>query len=252
LRSDILNDRFVKPLNAILTSYGMLSSSNEDKAFFRKLKLEYCVYDEAHMLKNMNSIRYQSLIKINSRRRLLLTGTPLQNNLVELMSLLYFVMPDIFEHKTEHLKRIFETKPADVDKDTFYSEKIAQAKGIMRPFIMRRLKTDVLKQLPQKVIKVLECEQTTRQAAEYEKLISVYRERKEIDAKRAEEIKTNKASAKGNDKKGRGGGLEGVPSIVEECNELKNLNIKSNANEDETSKIGYFKFDNLSYYPTSN
>jgi SNF2 family DNA or RNA helicase len=218
----------------------MLSSSNEDKAFFRKLKLEYCVYDEAHMLKNMNSIRYQSLIKINSRRRLLLTGTPLQNNLVELMSLLYFVMPDIFEHKTEHLKRIFETKPADVDKDTFYSEKIAQAKGIMRPFIMRRLKTDVLKQLPQKVIKVLECEQTTRQLAEYEKLISVYRERKEADAKKVEEIKTSKA-IKG-DKKGRVGLEEGrVPSIVEECNELKNLNIKSNANEDETSKIGYLK-----------
>ena len=160
--------RFVKPLNAILTSYGMLSSSAEDKNFFRKLKLEYCVYDEAHMLKNMNSIRYQSLIKINSKRRLLLTGTPLQNNLVELMSLLYFVMPEIFEHKTEHLKKIFESKPVDIDKDTYYSEKIAQAKGIMRPFIMRRLKADVLKQLPQKSVHVLYCEQTKRQLGEYE------------------------------------------------------------------------------------
>lgn len=64
LRYDVLNQNFEKPLNAIVTTYGMLSSSNEDKAFFRKLKIEYCVFDEAHMLKNMNSIRYQALIKI--------------------------------------------------------------------------------------------------------------------------------------------------------------------------------------------
>ena len=65
------------------------------------------------MLKNMNSIRYQALIQIKSNRKLLLTGTPLQNNLVELMSLLYFVMPDIFQHKTEYLNRIFKAKPVN-------------------------------------------------------------------------------------------------------------------------------------------
>ena len=196
LRHDILNNKFERPLNAILTSYGMLSSSNEDKAFFRKLKIEYCVYDEAHMLKNMNSIRYQSLIKINSRKRLLLTGTPLQNNLVELMSLLYFVMPDIFQHKTEHLKKIFETKPVDVDKDTFYNEKIMQAKGIMKPFIMRRLKTDVLKQLPSKIEKILHCEMTARQAKEYEKLINNLRQRKMNEAEAKEDAKAAKNNAK--------------------------------------------------------
>jgi SWI/SNF-related matrix-associated actin-dependent regulator 1 of chromatin subfamily A len=72
LRYEILNNKFERPLNAILTTYSLLFSTNEDKAFFRKLKLEYCVFDEAHMLKNMNSIRYQSLIKIQSKRRLLL------------------------------------------------------------------------------------------------------------------------------------------------------------------------------------
>lgn len=92
----------------------------------------------------MNSIRYQSLIKIQSKRKLLLTGTPLQNNLVELMSLLYFTMPDVFQNRTQYVNKIFSAKPANIDVDTFYNEKIAQAKGIMKPFILRRLKTEVI------------------------------------------------------------------------------------------------------------
>jgi SWI/SNF-related matrix-associated actin-dependent regulator 1 of chromatin subfamily A len=226
LRFDVLNNRFAKPLNAILTSYGMLSSSNEDKAFFRKLTLEYCIYDEAHMLKNMNSIRYQSLIKINSKRRLLLTGTPLQNNLVELMSLLYFVMPDMFQHKTDHLKKIFETKPVDVDKDTFYNDKITQAKGIMKPFIMRRLKADVLKQLPQKIIHVEHCEQSERQLKEYLKLIDVFRSKKADEKQKTNDAKAEKKAAK----------AEKRVKSVEESNELKKLHINI---DDDTSKAGH-------------
>jgi SWI/SNF-related matrix-associated actin-dependent regulator 1 of chromatin subfamily A len=66
------------------------------------------------MLKNMNSIRYQSLIKIQSKRKLLLTGTPLQNNLVELMSLLYFTMPDVFHNRTQYVNKIFSAKPVNI------------------------------------------------------------------------------------------------------------------------------------------
>lgn len=86
---------------------------------------------------------------------MLLTGTPLQNNLVELMSLLYFVMPDMFHHKIDHIKQVFGfSARQDADKDWFYKEKIEQAKGIMRPFILRRIKADVLKQLPRKTEEV--------------------------------------------------------------------------------------------------
>lgn len=179
LRYDIINDNFERPLNAILTTYGLTSSTNEDKAFFKKLKIEYCVFDEAHMLKNMYSVRYQALIKIPAKRKLLLTGTPLQNNLVELMSLLYFVMPDIFHHKTDHLNKIFAAKPPNVDTDTFYNDKIKQAKEIMKPFILRRLKVQVLKQLPKKTIEVIHCDMTLRQGKEYKNLLTKYKERKE-------------------------------------------------------------------------
>ena len=194
LRYDIINDNFERPLNAILTTYGLTSSTNEDKAFFKKLKIEYCVFDEAHMLKNMNSVRYQALIKIPAKRKLLLTGTPLQNNLVELMSLLYFVMPDIFHHKTDHLNKIFAAKPPNVDTDTFYNDKIKQAKEIMKPFILRRLKVQVLKQLPKKTIEVIHCDMTLRQGKEYKNLLTKYKERKErilLASQEAAETKKN-------------------------------------------------------------
>ena len=98
---------------------------------FKKLDFRYAMFDEGHMLKNMSSQRYQALMKIRvthllslsgvcihgdcmmmffvtqGDRRLVLTGTPLQNNLVELISLLAFVMPDLFTDKTEHIKKIF-------------------------------------------------------------------------------------------------------------------------------------------------
>ncbi len=64
LRRDIADNKFDKPLNIVLTSYSLISSTTEDKAFFRKTKFYYSVFDEAHMLKNMNSIRYTSLIQI--------------------------------------------------------------------------------------------------------------------------------------------------------------------------------------------
>jgi SWI/SNF-related matrix-associated actin-dependent regulator 1 of chromatin subfamily A len=61
------------------------------------------------MLKNMQSMRYRNLMRIHASRRLLLTGTPLQNNLIELMSLLAFAMPNMFEDQAENLKTIFQT-----------------------------------------------------------------------------------------------------------------------------------------------
>ena len=69
------------------------------------------IFDEAHMLKNMSTARYENLMRVKASRKLLLTGTPLQNNLVELMSLLVFVMPDMFAHKKEQLKKMFSLFP---------------------------------------------------------------------------------------------------------------------------------------------
>ena len=74
--------------DVILTTYNMVISSADNRVLFRKLDFHYVVFDEAHMLKNMSTSRYENLMKVQAPRKLLLTGTPLQNNLVELMSLL--------------------------------------------------------------------------------------------------------------------------------------------------------------------
>ena len=66
----------------------------KDQFVFRRKHWSYLILDEAHNIKNFRSQRWQTLLNFNSDRRLLLTGTPLQNNLLELWSLLYFLMPD--------------------------------------------------------------------------------------------------------------------------------------------------------------
>ena len=60
---------------------------------FRRKKWKYLILDEAHMIKNWKSQRWQTLLNFNSQRRLLITGTPLQNDLMELWSLMHFLMP---------------------------------------------------------------------------------------------------------------------------------------------------------------
>src|SRR6185369_15570620 len=73
-----------------ITSYQLVV---QDASIFKKRKWHYLILDEAHHIKNFRSQRWQTLLNFNSQSRLLLTGTPLQNNLMELWSLLYFLMP---------------------------------------------------------------------------------------------------------------------------------------------------------------
>lgn len=108
-------------------SYGICIGRQEDRKFIRKLRIQCLVLDEAHMLKNMSTQRYAYLVKIKvtdctscphwlvyhllilckAERRLLLTGTPVQNNLLELVSLLSFVMPNVFSNFLAQLKKTF-------------------------------------------------------------------------------------------------------------------------------------------------
>lgn len=88
--------------------YNLVANTPEERKMFRVTPMHYVVFDEAHMLKNMNTQRYENLIRINAKHRILLTGTPLQNNLLELMSLLIFVMPKMFGEKANDLKNLFQ------------------------------------------------------------------------------------------------------------------------------------------------
>ncbi|XP_067945981.1 SWI/SNF-related matrix-associated actin-dependent regulator of chromatin subfamily A containing DEAD/H box 1-like [Watersipora subatra] len=172
LRSQIFMEQ--GSYHVILSTYNVLTSTIDDKQIYKKIKFQYTILDEAHLLKNMTSQRYQNLMKIQAVRRLLLTGTPFQNDLVELMSLLCFVMPNMFINKEAQLKKMFTSisRKTDINGKTFEASRILHAKNIMKPFVLRRLKVDVLKDLPTKHHVVAEVTMCPAQQKLYSSLAS--------------------------------------------------------------------------------
>jgi E1A-binding protein p400 len=109
----------------------------------------YMILDEAHNIKNFKSQRWQTLLNFNTQRRLLLTGTPLQNNLMELWSLMHFLMPHIFRSRKEFSYWFSSPLNSMVEGNrNVNNDLITRLHSIMRPFLLRRLKKDVAKQLP--------------------------------------------------------------------------------------------------------
>lgn len=152
-------------VDVIVTTYGMAKRKMETK-FLRKLHPVVCVYDEGHLLKNSQSEAYNQLMKIGSQFRLLLTGTPLQNNLNELVSLLGFILPSVFEEHSQNLQYIFSHKAKTSDDShaaLLSAQRIARAKAMMTPFVLRRKKHQVLKYLPVKTLRVEYCDLTPSQ-----------------------------------------------------------------------------------------
>lgn len=166
----------LEEVDVLLTTYHMVASTPEERKMFRTTRMHYVIFDEAHMLKNMTTQRYIQLAQINAESRLLLTGTPLQNNLLELMSLLCFVMPSMFANNTDDIKNLFQkTKQIKGDELTaFEKNQIEQAKQIMKPFVLRRLKDVVLTCLPEKKDVPVKVPLTETQKEYYQELVQLY------------------------------------------------------------------------------
>lgn len=111
-----------------------------EKSHFKKIAWKYIVIDEAHRIKNENSLLSQIVRLLPCRNRLLITGTPLQNNLRELWALLNFLLPDIFSTYDE-FDSYLQHQGDDNDKV------VSQLHAVLRPFLLRRLKSDVEKSL---------------------------------------------------------------------------------------------------------
>lgn len=82
LRHDLKHS---EELDVVVTTYNMASGTPDDKKFLKKMEFKTCTYDEGHQLKNSESKKYKDLMEVRVPWRLLLTGTPLQNNLTELI-----------------------------------------------------------------------------------------------------------------------------------------------------------------------
>lgn len=188
--------------DVLVTTYNLATGAAPDFKFLRNHKFNMIVYDEGHMLKNSTSERYNKLMRLTANFRLLLTGTPLQNNLKELVSLLAFMLPKLFNEKREDLQGLFSQKVSISDKsDKNYNpllsiQAISKAKTMMTPFVLRRKKVQVLKHLPAKVHEVLHCQLAPTQKELYDKYLDQGKQtrlerirRKALVGKEAEEAR---------------------------------------------------------------
>ncbi|KAG9250189.1 SWI/SNF family of DNA-dependent ATPase [Emericellopsis atlantica] len=143
-RQELIQNRLVDAkFDVCITSYEMVL---REKTHLKKLPWKYIIIDEAHRIKNEESSLSQVIRLFHSLNRLLITGTPLQNNLHELWALLNFLLPDVFGD-AEAFDQWFSGEDQDQDRV------VQQLHRILRPFLLRRVKSDVEKSLlPKKEI----------------------------------------------------------------------------------------------------
>uniref|UniRef100_A0A3Q0RT20 Snf2-related CREBBP activator protein n=1 Tax=Amphilophus citrinellus TaxID=61819 RepID=A0A3Q0RT20_AMPCI len=160
------NDTNPNAFHVCITSYKLVL---QDHQAFRRKSWRYLILDEAQNIKNFKSQRWQSLLNFNSHRRLLLTGTPLQNSLMELWSLMHFLMPHVFQSHREFKEWFSNPLTGMIEGSQEYNEGLVKRlHKVLRPFLLRRIKADVEKQMPKKYEHVVRCRLSKRQRFLYD------------------------------------------------------------------------------------
>ena len=140
-RLEIINS--IKDIDLIITSYDILK---RDIDVYKKFDFKYCILDEAQYIKNSYTQNASAVKSINCETRFALTGTPIENSLSDLWSIFDFIMPR-FLLSYKEFKEKYET-PIIKDNN---KEALKSLNNQIKPFILRRLKSDVLKELPDKM-----------------------------------------------------------------------------------------------------
>ncbi|XP_058066416.1 helicase domino [Anopheles bellator] len=160
----------VNAFHVCITSYKLVI---QDHQSFRRKKWKYLILDEAQNIKNFKSQRWQLLLNFQTEQRLLLTGTPLQNNLMELWSLMHFLMPHVFQSHREFKEWFSNPMTGMIEGNSEYNDTIIKRlHKVLRPFLLRRLKSEVEKQMPKKYEHVVMCRLSKRQRFLYDDFMS--------------------------------------------------------------------------------
>ena len=152
---------WLKP-DIVITSYPLV---RRDKDFLEKILFRYLVLDEAQLIKNMQSVGAQVVKKLQAKARIALTGTPMENHAGELWSIFDFCLPGYLPPYAVFLKRYGE------------GENIEDLKNRIRPFLLRRLKADVLTELPERLEKTLFTELSSSQQRVYDAVLMQTKDR---------------------------------------------------------------------------
>ncbi|KAK2610984.1 hypothetical protein N8I77_004368 [Diaporthe amygdali] len=166
--------------HVILTSYSQMSRPRDANAM-NKIGINAAIFDEGHKLKNPSAQIYKELICINAAWKLIMTGTPIQNNIMEMVSLLNFLSPSVFRQYSEHLEDLFVQKASlqQVSEGAvLLSDRVKRARSILEPFILQRRKEQVLSNMPAKIRRAVYCDMDDSQKELYEDFVRKFRDAK--------------------------------------------------------------------------
>lgn len=162
--------------DVVITSYPLI---RRDIEMYKRYEFNCCILDEAQHIKNPSSLNAKSVKSLKSKYRFTLTGTPIENSLTELWSIFDFILPGYLQSQRKFSEE-FE-KPIVRDKDKKKLKKLTKS---IAPFILRRKKADVLKELPKKIESKMICELSKKQRQIYDAYLFDMKEK--IDKKISE------------------------------------------------------------------
>lgn len=153
------------PFHVVVTSYQLVVL---DSQYFQNVKWQYMILDEAQAIKSSQSSRWKNLLGFKCRNRLLLTGTPIQNTMQELWALLHFIMPSLFDSHNEFSEWFSKDIENHAQKNSELNEsQLKRLHMILKPFMLRRVKKNVQKELGDKIELDVFCDLNMRQRSIY-------------------------------------------------------------------------------------